>query len=174
MNLQVFLFTLCWPALILISVHIYKSAIGIAYFQIEFKSISISIQNVRSISAAFVPCNTLSSNKNIDSTAKCGAGVTFSSIQTEVAKDVVIGAGSKFVYGLKIGMGTTLGENINAGNNVVIGEQVCIENGVNLIANTDIKDFVKVIRTKKGFTIVDEKEGFKFMLINGKCSLIKR
>lgn len=95
-------------------------------------------------------------------------------MQTEVGKNVMIGASSKFLYGLKIGMGTTLGENINAGSNVVIGEQVCIENGVNLIANTDIKDFVKVIRTKKGFMIADEKEGFKFVLKNGMCSLIKR
>lgn len=132
------------------------------------------MQNFHSISAVFVKCNTLSSNKNIDGTAKCGAGVTFSSTQTQVSKNVVIGAGSKFLYGLNIGMGTTLGENINAGNNVVIGEQVCVENGVNLIAKTDIKDFVKVIRAKKGFTVVDEKDGFKYVLKGGKCSLIKR
>lgn len=93
-----------------------------------------------------------------------------------LGKGVGIGTGCKFSYGLTIGAGSKLGINVFGGYHIVIGEQVCIENGVNLPNNAEIRDFAKVVSANKGknYSIINEKEGFKFVLQKGKCVAVKR
>lgn len=119
---------------------------------------------------AYVKCATLSANKNIDPTAKCGAGVKFSSDRTVVGKNVLIGPSSTFSYGLRIGNDVSLGANIIAGYGVRIDDGACIENDVTLKDEAHIENGVKVMRRKVGFATANPKVGFKFVLKNGRCS----
>lgn len=119
---------------------------------------------------AYVQCSTLSANKNLDPTAKCGAGVKISSDRTVVGRNVLIGPGSTFLYGLRIGDDASLGANIIAGYGVRIDNGACIEDGVTLKDEAHIENGVKVMRRKVGVATAKPKDGFKFVLKNGRCS----
>lgn len=121
-------------------------------------------------SAAFLCKEFYKKNNNIHKTAFCGQRVTLDSDST-IGQGVSIGTGCRFSYGLRIGANAKLGSHIFGGYHVLIGEQVCVENGVNFKNDIDIPDFVMVKSINKGkdYVIIEEPQGYKYVLQKGKC-----